>query len=158
MRKVLEITFAGEDFQVVGAEGSQSALARLNDGPVAAVIDTSLEGDDGYALAKELRSRDPRLVILLLASRYNPYDPNRGRDAGADDYADKPFDTQALIDKVKRAIVAREGAKPVAGSPVAAASPPPQAAVPLAAAPRAAAPSPAAFPQRPAVPTQRTHT
>jgi CheY-like chemotaxis protein len=156
MRKVLEITFAGEDFQVVGAEGSQSAIARLNDGPVAAVIDTSLEGDDGYALAKELRSRDPRLVILLLASRYNPYDPNRGRDAGADDYADKPFDTQALIDKVKRAIVAREGAKPAAASPVAAASPPPQAAVPLAAAPRA--PVPVAFPQRPAVPTQRTHT
>jgi CheY-like chemotaxis protein len=157
MRKVLEITFAGEDFQVVGAVGSQSALARLNDAPVAAVIDTSLDGDDGYALAKELRSRDPRLVIVLLASRYNPYDPNRGRDAGADDYADKPFDTQALIDKVKRAIVAREGAKPAAASPVAAA-PPPQAAVPIAAAPRVPAPGPIAFPQRPAVPTQRTHT
>jgi CheY-like chemotaxis protein len=158
MRKVLEITFAGEDFQVVGAEGTQAALARLNDGPVAAVIDTSLEGDDGYALAKELRARDPRLVILLLASRYNPYDPNRGREAGADDYADKPFDTQALIDKVKRAIVARESSKAAAAPPIAAA-PPPQAAVPIAAAPRAAAPPPpAAFPQRPAVPTQRTHT
>jgi CheY-like chemotaxis protein len=154
MRKVLEITFAGEDFQVVGADGFQSALARLSDGPVAAVIDTALDGDDGYALAKELRSRDPRLVILLLASRYNPYDPNRGRDAGADDYADKPFDTQALIDKVKRAIVARDGAKPAAASPPLAAAP--QAAPPLAA--RSPAPAPAAFPQRPAVPTQRTHT
>jgi CheY-like chemotaxis protein len=155
MRKVLEITFAGEDFHVVGADGSQSALARLSDGPVAAVIDTALDGEDGYALAKELRSRDPRLVILLLASRYNPYDPNRGRDAGADDYADKPFDTQALIDKVKRAIAIRDGAKPAAVSPLAAA---PQAAPPLAAAPRPPAPAPAAFPQRPAVPTQRTHT
>ncbi len=159
MRKVLEITFAGEDFQVVGANGSQGAIARLIDGPIAAVIDTSLEGDDGYALAKELRARDPRLVILLLASRYHPYDPNRGREAGADDYADKPFDTQALIDKVKRAMVTREGAKataPPVPAPAPAAAPAPQAVVPIAAAPRP--PVQAPFPQRPMVPTQRTHT
>lgn len=160
MRKVLEITFAGEDFRVVGADGFQSALARLSDAPVAAVVDTALAGgEDGYALAKELRARDPRLVILLLASRYSPYDANRGRDAGADDYADKPFDTQALIDKVKKAIVAREGAKPAASPGPFAAAPPaqaPQPIAPLAAAPRA--PMAAAFPQRPAVPTQRTHT
>jgi CheY-like chemotaxis protein len=168
MRKVLEITFAGEDFRVVGADGFQSALARLSEGPVAAVVDTALAGEDGYALAKELRARDPRLVILLLASRYSPYDANRGRDAGADDYADKPFDTQALIDKVKKAIVAREGGKPAAApapfAPQAAApAQPPQPsppAAPFAAPPRAPSPAsaPAPFAQRPAVPTQRTHT
>jgi CheY-like chemotaxis protein len=159
MRKVLEITFVGEDFRVVTADGSQSALARMSDGPSAAVIDTSLEGDDGYALAKELRARDPRLAIVLLASRYNPYDPNRGREAGADDYADKPFDTQALIDKVKRAIVARESAKPAAGPLPVATAPQPaiQFLTPLAGAPRAPGP-PAAPPQRMVVPTQRTHT
>jgi CheY-like chemotaxis protein len=160
MRKVLEITFAGEDFRVVAADASQSALARLAEGPVAAVIDASLEGDDGYALAKELRARDPRLAIVLLASRYNPYDPGRGRDAGVDDYADKPFDTQALIDKVKKAIFARESAKPAAAAHVAPfaapAAQPPAPPVPAAAAPRA--PGPPAVPQRPIVPTQRTHT
>ena len=158
MRKVLEITFAGEDFRVVAADGSQSAIARLNEGPVAAVIDTSLEGDDGYALARELRSRDQRLAIVLLASRYNPYDPNRGRESGVDDYADKPFDTQALIDKVKKAITARETAKVVAAHVPAAAPAPvaPQVIAPVAAAPRA--PSPPTMPQRPVAATQRTHT
>jgi CheY-like chemotaxis protein len=153
MRKVLEITFAGEDFRVVASEGSQSALARLSEGPVAAVIDTSLEGDDGYGLAKELRSRDARLAIILLASRYSPYDPTRGRESGADDYVDKPFDTQALIDKVKKAIGLREGAK----APVGVSAP---AAAPQANAPGAVprAPAPPAMPQRIAVPTQRTHT
>ncbi|MGA7124454.1 MAG: response regulator, partial [Polyangiaceae bacterium] len=120
MRKVLEITFAGEDFRVVAADSSQKALAGLSEGPVAAVIDAALEGGiDGYALAKELRERDPRLAIVLLASRYNPYDANRGREAGADDYADKPFDTQTLIDKVKKAILTRENTRqaPVAAPP-----------------------------------------
>ena len=108
MRKVLEITFGGEDFRVVTADGASTALSRLGEEPVAAVIDTSLGGDDGYALAKELRSRQPRLALVVMASRYSPYDANRGRDAGVDDYIDKPFDTQALIEKVKKALVSRE--------------------------------------------------
>jgi len=161
MRKVLEITFAGEDFRVVAADSSQNALAAMSEAPVAAVIDTSLDGTDGYALAKELRARDPLLAIVLLSSRYSPYDPNRGRDAGADDYADKPFDTQALIDKVKKAIVARETAKHAAPpAPVAAAAAPPapapQVIGPIGSPPRA--PPPPAGAQRPGAATQRTHT
>ena len=72
MRKVLEITFAGEDFRVLAAENSQRALAQMSQEPAAVVIDTSLGGDDAYALAKEVRSRDARAAILLMSSRYNP--------------------------------------------------------------------------------------
>jgi CheY-like chemotaxis protein len=164
MRKVLEITFAGEDFRVLTAEGSQRALAHMSEDPVAVVIDTSLDGDDPYALAKEVRSRSSAAVIVMMASRYNPYDANKGRDAGADDFIDKPFDTQAFIDKMKKALGAREAGR---GAPVAAAPPPP--------APPAPAPAPAAHPApafpvsprppvvspmapRPAVQVQRTHT
>jgi DNA-binding response OmpR family regulator len=152
MRKVLEITFAGEDFRVVATDSSQKAIAALSEGPVAAVIDAALEGSDGYALARELRERDPKIAIVLLSSRYNPYDANRGREAGADDYADKPFDTQALIDKVKKAIVTRENTKPVA---VQAPPPPaPPAFAPVGVPPRA----PPSAPQRPSVSAQRTST
>jgi CheY-like chemotaxis protein len=108
MRKVLEITFGGEDFRVVTAEGSQRALAQMSEEPVAVVIDTSLPDDDPYGLAKQIRARDGHVAIVLLGSRYTPYDAARGKDAGADDSIDKPFDTQQLIDKVKKAIIARE--------------------------------------------------
>jgi CheY-like chemotaxis protein len=167
MRKVLEITFAGEDFRVVGAEGSHGALARMSELPAAAIIDTSLEGDDGYTLAKEIRSRDARVAIVLLASRYNPYDGGRGRDAGVDDYADKPFDTQSLIDKVKKAIASREMSKPAAapapipvgaplGAPVAA--PPAAPVIATFGGTRPGPPGPPPSVQRPAFPTQRTNT
>ena len=114
MRKVLEITFAGEDFRVVAADGAQSALARLGEDPAAAVIDMSLGSDDGYALAKEVRARNARVAVVLMSSRYTPYDAARGRDAGVDDFIDKPFDTQSLLDKVKKAVAARESAPRVA--------------------------------------------
>lgn len=164
MRKVLEITFGGEDFRVVTADGATTALSRLGEEPVAAVIDTSLGSDDGYALAKEMRARDGRLALVIMASRYAPYDANRGRDAGVDDYIDKPFDTQALIEKVKKALLTREtreAAKPApVPVPAPAASTFAASHVPRApGAPAAAAGLPgAALPNKAALPNQRTHT
>ena len=167
MRKVLEITFAGEDFRVVTADAASNAMTRLSDEPSAVVIDAALEGD-AYGLAKEIRSRSPRTAIVLMASRYAPYDGGRGKDAGVDDFIDKPFDTQALIDKVKKAVVARDAMKAPAPAPVpapapaqapvpiAAAPPAPVVASPFAASPRPPIAGPSAA--RPTYPTQRTHT
>jgi CheY-like chemotaxis protein len=126
MRKVLEITFSGDDFRVVTADGPKAALAKLNEEPSVFLIDTILGQDDGYALCAEIRRRDPKATILLLASRHNPYDAARGRDAGADDFVDKPFDTQQMIDKVKKTMSGRDaGAGAAAPAPQAAAGPPP---------------------------------
>ncbi len=179
MRKVLEITFGGEDFRVVTAEGSQRALAQMSEEPVAVVIDTSLPDDDPYGLVQQIRSRDPRVAIVLLGSRYTPYDAVRGKESGADDSIDKPFDTQQLIDRVKKAIMAREAASggpavhaapgpapapvvqqaPVFQPPVH--SPPPAAAPPFSASPRppVAAPAAASTAPRPGFQApQRSHT
>ena len=151
MRKVLEITFSGEDFTVLTADSSQAALAKLGEKPAAVVIDTVLGNDDGYALAKEIRKKEPTAAIVLLASRYAPYDAAKGKDAGADDFMDKPFDTQQMIDKVRKAVLAKEGAPaPVvapAPTPAVAAAPAPKAAA--AAAPAAKSPAPAPVAAKP---------
>jgi CheY-like chemotaxis protein len=119
MRKVLEITFSGDEFRVITADGSAAALGRLGEDPRVVLIDTALGADDGYALCREIRRRDPSATIVLLASRHNPYDAAQGRDAGADDFMDKPFDTQQMLDKVRKAIQARE-----AGAAAASIAPP----------------------------------
>ena len=67
MRKVLEITFSGEDYRIVTADSAQTAIAKLSEEPRVFVIDTALGGDDGYALsrgdteARRLRSHRPPL-------------------------------------------------------------------------------------------------
>lgn len=178
MRKVLDITFSGEDFRVVGAENRDAALAKLSEQPNVVVLDTSLGSDDAYALAKEIRSRAPSTTLVLMASRYNPYDANKGRDAGVDEFVDKPFDTQQMIEKVKKAMLAREsgagpakaaapaapttgtGTAPSIQSPFHATRPTgqgaPAPAPVVAAAPPAPPPAPAPKPAPPAV--SRTHT
>ena len=116
MRKVLEITFRGEDFTVVTADGPQAAMTKFGSGPdgvAVCVIDTVLGSADGYALCRDIRSKDSAVAIVLLASRYAPYDAARGKDSGADDFMDKPFDTQQMIDKVRKVLLAKEGGVPV---------------------------------------------
>lgn len=101
MRKVLEITFAGEPFETVLASSTQEALDRLRDSQAQiALIDITLGGDSGYELCQKIKADAPRTRVVLLSSKQNPYDAARGAAAGADDHLDKPFDTQALIDKV----------------------------------------------------------
>ena len=141
MRKVLEITFGGDDFTVITADGRDTALAKLAEQPKVILIDAALTGD-GYALCQEIRKRDPNVTLVLLSSRYNPYDASRGKDVGADDFMDKPFDTQQMLDKVRKAMLSREGST---------ASPP-------AAAAQAAQPRVAAQPAAKAADKQRTHT
>lgn len=161
MRKVLEITFSGEDFQVSSAPDRAGCMAKLGENPNVVVIDTSLEGDDGYAICRDVRSKLPRAVIVMMASRYNPYDAVKGKDAGADDFVDKPFDTQQMIDKIKKLLVAKESAPEAAAPPPVAAPPaapaaPPRApappAPPIAARPVASPPAPPVAPAAPAKP------
>lgn len=129
IRKCLEITFGSDDFHVVLADGRDAALSKASDVGVV-VVDAVLGSDDGYALAKELRGKLPKAAIILLSSRYNPYDAAKGQDAGIDDFCDKPFDSQQLIDKAKKAITAR-----ASGTAAAPAAPPP---IPAAASPATA--------------------
>ena len=101
MRKVIEITFAGEDFKTVLAENADDAMSKLSaDRPNIVLVDAALEGTNGYDLCQRIKASSPGVGVVLLASKQQPYDRGRGSQVGADDFVDKPFDTQQLIDKI----------------------------------------------------------
>lgn len=164
MRKVLEITFAGEDYRTVLSESASDALAKLrSERPAVVLLDAILGDTNGYDLCQRIKAEAPQVGVIILSSKQHPYDRARGTAVGADDYIDKPFDTQALIDKtaglaqrlaeVPARPVASAAAAPaprVASSPIA--SQPVQPHQPIArvgtAAPVAKAPPPPAQPAR----------
>ena len=130
LRRVLEITFAGEDYRVVLADSTDDALAKArSEHPAVALVDARLGDDNGYDVAQRLKSDSPGTRVIILSSKHQPYDKGRGSAAGVDDFIDKPFDTQQLIDKV--AAVARK-AGPVAGEGVPAAAQTPYRSAPAA--------------------------
>ena len=103
MRRVLEITFAGPDFNVITVDSADAALAKLKSVKADVVVtDTTLDPKNGYDLCKAIKQSTPGVPVLILSSKQNPFDPARGAAAQADDHIDKPFDTQQMIDKVKK--------------------------------------------------------
>ena len=127
MRKVFEITFAGESFKTVLASSAEEALnLAKTERPALALVDHTLANMTGYDLCRELKAIAPGMAVVVMASKQSPYDKARGAATGVDDFMDKPFDTQKLIDKVNQvlsqpraAVAAARPAAPVAPAPAA---------------------------------------
>jgi DNA-binding response OmpR family regulator len=110
MRKVLGITFATDEFEAMLAESPQQALSQLDQfRPDMVLLDVTLGETNGYDLCRQVKSRAPGTPVMILSSRQQPYDPVRGAEVQADDFIDKPFDTQQLREKVKKLMVQNGG-------------------------------------------------
>jgi CheY-like chemotaxis protein len=152
MRKVMEITFAGEGFKTVVAADAADAVSKAQaEHPQVALVDAGLEGTNGYDLCKQIKGASPSTVVVLLSNKAQPYDKARGAAAGADDFMDKPFDTQQMIDKVT--LLAKRGAQASVAAPPA---PAPSPYAPSAPAPAPASPFGAAKPPEPQRPRVQT--
>ena len=162
MRRIIELTFAGEDATVTAVDSGDAAIARAADlAPDIVLADASMP-TDGYKVASAIKATPglERTAVIVMASQKHPYDEGKGKAAGVDDHVIKPFDTQHVIDKVKRVLAqprAAAAAKPAAAQPPAAPRGPnktmaferpaaQQAAPPAAPPPRAPAAAPAAKP------------
>jgi len=143
IQKVVEMLFSGREYDVVCVSDGETALSdAVRIIPDIVLADVDLPRIDGYSFAGRLK-QTPTLAqtpVILMMSRDDVYDEARGRMSGIMDYIAKPFESQELIGKVKKALAAAPPrlAEPAqAVRPVAPPPPPPRPA------PAAAAPHPA---------------
>lgn len=149
MRKVLEISFAGEGYKVITADSANAAVGKLAEKPSVVVLDVSLPDQNGYEACKTIKSKSPGVIVLLMSSKQVPFDAGKGSASGADDHIDKPFDTQSLIDRVNKLLAAKPAQQPVAQPPQPVAPPTPVAV----ATPKPQPVPPAPQPAKPVTPT-----
>ncbi len=122
MRKVVQMTFAGEDLTVATVGTAAEALAAIRKSrPDLVLADVSLEGTTGYDLCRSIKDEFQSVPVIIVSSKQNPWDPAKGQASGADEHADKPWDTGKLIELVKKVLA--QG-KSVAPAPIAAAAAP----------------------------------
>ena len=104
IQKVVEMTFAAEDFDVmVAATGQDAVKLALANPPDIVIADLSMEGENGYDICSTLKSLDAHtdVPVLLLHGNASKFDEARARSVGANGEISKPFESQALIDRVK---------------------------------------------------------
>ncbi len=107
IQKVVGIIFANEDYELTVVDNGTAALAKARlIKPDVLLIDALMPGKSGYEVCSEVR-QDPLLKetpILLLTGAFEPFDAEKAKQSGADDYISKPFESQQLIDRVKNLV------------------------------------------------------
>ncbi len=65
------------------------------------ILDVMMPYKDGFTLAKEIRARNKQVPLIFLTAKTLKEDMVRGYQLGADDYVNKPFDSEVLLYKIK---------------------------------------------------------
>lgn len=65
------------------------------------LLDVTLPGLDGFAVARELRAASIKTPILMLTARDSTEMKVQGLDSGADDYVTKPFAFAELLARIR---------------------------------------------------------
>ncbi|MEC0232380.1 response regulator transcription factor [Paenibacillus alba] len=102
IRELMSFFLQNEGFDIIEAVNGEEALELLADKLVELVIlDIMMPLMDGWDLCKEIRKRDPHILLLMVTAKGESGHKVKGFQLGTDDYLAKPFDPVELVLRVK---------------------------------------------------------
>ncbi|MFV3404248.1 sigma-54-dependent transcriptional regulator [Pseudomonas sp. NY15463] len=108
LRQALSQTLDLAGLKVVTLADAQGLAERIeSDWPGVVVSDIRMPGIDGLQLLEQLHARDNELPVLLITGHGDVPLAVQAMRAGAYDFLEKPFATDALLDSVRRALALR---------------------------------------------------
>jgi CheY-like chemotaxis protein len=126
IQRVIELTFADEDVQVIAVGNGQAAIESVQrDRPDIVLADVGMPERNGYEVAAFIKG-NPALAhipVVLLTGAFEPVDEARARSVGCNGVLVKPFEPQIVISRVKDLLAGRQpsgmwSAGPVAQGPI----------------------------------------
>ena len=104
IQKVIGIIFGGDEYSLTVVDNGKAAVDKAREiNPDILLIDALMPGMTGYEVAELVRAT-PELAakpILILTGSFEPFDEEKAKKCGADDFIAKPFESQQIITKVK---------------------------------------------------------
>jgi CheY-like chemotaxis protein len=119
IQRVIELTFADEDVQVVAVGDGKQAIARVqSDHPDIVLADVGMPERDGYEVAQFIKSTPEfaHIPVLLLTGAFEPVDEARAQAVGCDGVLVKPFEPHMVINRVKDLLAGLRPQGPWAGT------------------------------------------
>ena len=117
IQRVVELTFSGEDVQVVTVGDGEQAIARIPiERPDIVLADIGMPKRSGYDVAAFVKGRPDlaHIPVLLLAGAFEPVDDARAQQVKCDGVLVKPFEPQQVVSRVRELVNGvREKSTPV---------------------------------------------
>ena len=111
IQKVVNLTFADENIEVITVSDGDAAMRKFIEvEPDLVMADVNMPGLDGYQICEKIKqdARTKQIPVILLVGSFEPFDEERARRAGADDYLTKPFQSiLQLVNKVSELLDAK---------------------------------------------------
>ena len=120
IQRVVELTFSGEDIEVVTVSDGEEAIASMSaDPPDIVLADIAMPKKNGYEVAAFVKEHPTlsRVPVLLLAGAFEPVDEERAKRVKCDGVLVKPFETHDVITRVRELIGNGRQGEPAADSP-----------------------------------------
>ena len=113
---VLKDYLTMNDYNVIHAKNGMEGFEKFKkDDYDLCILDVMMPYKDGFTLAKDIREKNQDVPIIFLTAKAMKEDVLKGYKVGADDYLNKPFDSEVLLMKIK-AIMQRKAKDSIAES------------------------------------------
>src|SRR5262249_24883857 len=110
IQRVVALTFANEDINVIACGDSDRAMASLRQTrPDIVLADVSMAGQSGYDLARHIKTT-PQLngiPVILLTGALEAVDPARAAEVACDAVLTKPLEPSKVVEQVKQLLSIR---------------------------------------------------
>ncbi len=101
VRELFSGVFADENYEVIAAENGNQALDILKRDNIDVIfLDLKLFGMNGIDLCRQIRETKPVSMIFAITGWAPLFEIEECREAGFDDYFEKPLDMDILLDVV----------------------------------------------------------
>jgi len=101
---MVKMRLEASGYEIVPAYDGQEALDKArNINPDLIILDVMLPKMDGYKICRMLKfdEKYKKIPIIMFTARVQESDRLTGQQVGADAYITKPFEPQALLDKIQ---------------------------------------------------------
>ena len=98
VRELFSGVFTDEDYEVIAAEDGNAALEILKQNDIDVIfLDLKLFGMNGIDLCRQIRETKPVSMIFAITGWAPLFEIEECREAGFDDYFEKPLDMDMLL-------------------------------------------------------------
>lgn len=117
IRRVVELTFQDTDIRVEAVGSGHEAAERLETArPDLVLADVVMPPPAGYELCRAIKGSRRPVPVVLLRGAFDPFDEREAEACGADGQLLKPFEPQALVERVT-SLLARAATEELGDSP-----------------------------------------